>query len=353
MELIEKINFNDSINAEIERRIKLIEAFNNNIGEIEVIEKTELLELRNIATVQSIGSSTRIEGATLTDAEVDTLIKDIQKTSLESRDEQEVMGYFDVLDLIYESYDALPLTENIIRQMHSILLKYSTKDASHKGGYKKLSNKVVANYPDGRQRVIFNTTEPHLTSMEMEKLVSWVNSEIGKAEIHPIVISALFVYVFLSIHPFQDGNGRLSRLLTTLILLRCNYKFIKYISFENHIELHKEAYYSALMNGQKNRYSEEENIEEWMMFFTGSMVSLVDKLQTKLDAIHSKSAVYLNDRHKKVISILKKNKLMKFSDFEKQLKSTNSATLKKDLAYLALHKLIKKQGQLKATLYSI
>ena len=115
-----------------------------------------------------------------------------------------------------------------------------------------MSNKVVANYPDGTQKVIFNTTEPHLVESEMNELIGWTNQELEKNEMHQLVIIALFIYEFLSIHPFQDGNGRLSRLLTNLLLLKNDYQFIQYVSFENLIEQKKKTYYEALMDGQKN-----------------------------------------------------------------------------------------------------
>lgn len=351
MEIKHKISFNDSVNEEISRVITYIDSFEISVDEAEKLEKEDLIQLRSIATVESIGSSTRIEGATMTDAQINTLINNMTITSLETRDEQEVVGYYDALDIILESYDNMELSENIIKQLHGILLKHSHKDQNHKGGYKSLSNSVVANYPDGRQKVVFNTTAPHLTPNEMYELVEWTKNAFATKELHPLMITAVFVYEFLSIHPFQDGNGRLSRLLTTLLLLKSKYRFINYISFENHIELHKETYYAALMNGQKNRNTPAENIEEWMMFFFGSLRSLTDKLHVKMQAIRSK-AVYLTDRHKKIIAFVTKNKAVKFADIRKSLKSLKEASLKKDLSYLVTKNQIVKTGQLKATIYS-
>ena len=350
MELIDKINFNISVNQEVVRRLNLIDNFELTWDKIELSEKRELLELKKIATVQSIGSSTRIEGATLTDTEVNTLIKDIKITSMESRDEQEVVGYYEVLDLIHESFESIDLNANIIKQLHSMLLKHSSKDQRHKGDYKNLSNKVVANYPDGTERVVFKTTEPHLTGKEMFELVNWVSDAETKAALHPIIIVAVFVYEFLSIHPFQDGNGRLSRLLTTLLLLKSKYRFVQYISFENHIEHHKESYYSALMNGQKRRNSDAELIEEWVLFFVGSLNSLTDKLQVKYESLN-RSEAYLSDRHKKIVAFIQKNKVVKFGDLSKRFKNINPSSIKKDLAYLSQIQAIKKLGVLKATEY--
>ncbi len=353
MNLETKIHHNELIDSELSKRIAYIDSFKVDLSLLEEEPLHKLGDLRNIATVQSIGSSTRIEGSTLSDAEVDTLIKDIKITTLESREEQEVAGYYDCLDVVLESYESMPLSENIIKQLHSILLKYSAKDTSHRGAYKNLSNKVVASYPDGMQRVIFKTTEPHLTAIEMEALIAWTNEALLTKTLHPVLVVSLFVYEFLSIHPFQDGNGRLSRLLTTLLLLQNGYKFVQYISFENQIEVHKEEYYKALMSGQKNRNLETESVNEFILFFTECISVLTDKLKLKISELISKKAVYLNDRHKKIIALLKKNGLMKFADFEKSMKTVSAASLKKDLLYLSSSLAIKKQGKLKATIYSL
>lgn len=352
MNITDKFKFNDSVNQEINRIIEYIDGFEISIEEAEKIEKEDLIQLRSIATVQSIGSSTRIEGVVMTDAEIKTLIDNMTITSLETRDEQEVMGYYDALDIILENYETMSFSENTIKQLHGILLKYSDKDQKHKGGYKSLSNSVVANYPDGRQKIVFKTSPSHLTPSEMFDLIEWTTNEFETKNLHPLLITAVFVYEFLSIHPFQDGNGRLSRLLTTLLLLKSKYRFINYISFENHIELHKEIYYAALMSGQKNRNTPDENMEEWMMFFMSSLKSLTDKLQVKLEAIKHK-VVYLTERHKKIIQLIAKNKVMKFADINKSFKNVNPASIKKDLSYLSQNQMIVKKGNLKATIYSI
>ncbi len=209
--------------------------------------------MRKIATIESIGSSTRIEGETLTDQEVKELLKDIKITKLKTRDEQEVIGYYEVLELIYDNYADIRLSENYIKQLHQMLLKYSIKDERYRGTYKFLTNKVVATHPTGEQRTIFATTEPAWVATEMQELTEWTNEQLEYKSIHPLIIIASFIYDFLSIHPFQDGNGRLSRLLTTLCLLQNNYSFIQYISLENHIEQNKKAYYEAL-NDQFKQY---------------------------------------------------------------------------------------------------
>ena len=171
------------------------------------------------------------------------------------------------MEIIFESFENIELTENYTKQLHQNLLRHSEKDTRHRGEYKSLSNKVVANYPGGIQKVIFNTTEVHLVDTEMSEIFEWTNSQFKYKEIHSLIIVANFIYEFLSIHPFQDGNGRLSRLLTTLLLLKNDYLFIQYVSFENLIEKTKKEYYQALMEGQKDRYDEKENISYWVLYF--------------------------------------------------------------------------------------
>ena len=226
-----------------------------------------LRELRTIATIQSIGSSTRIEGSTLANAEVETLLKNIKTTKFKTRDEQEVGGYFATLDLVLDQYEHIELSVNNIKSLHNQLMKYNQKDQKHKGEFKKFSNKVVATYPDGTVRTIFRPTEPLLVDKEMDELVEWSSRGLANKDFHSLFCIGTFIYEFLSIHPFQDGNGRLSRLLTSLLLLREGYEFVQYVSFENIIERRKKDYYRSLMAGQQLRQTDKEIISEWMFFF--------------------------------------------------------------------------------------
>ena len=246
-----KLNFDFKTMQQVINLISRIDGFKGRWTLIEKKENRYLRALRQLATIESTGSSTRIEGATLTDAEVDKLLKSVRVSNLKSREEQEVVGYYETLDVILDNYENISLSENYIMQLHGMLLKHSSKDSRHRGGYKNLSNKVVASYPGGKQAVIFNTTEPHLVKMEMEELLRWTNKSFATGDLHPLIVTGAFVYEFLSIHPFQDGNGRLARLLTTLLLLKKGYLFIQYVSFENLIEERKKGYYRALMGGQK------------------------------------------------------------------------------------------------------
>ena len=286
----------------------------------------------------------------MSDKEVQELLNDIKITKLKSRDEQEVVGYYEVLELIYENYKDIPLTESYVKQFHQLLLKYSNKDKRHRGGYKHLPNKVVANYPNGEQRVIFATTEPALVAGEMTELIEWTNQQLKEETIHPLIIIGSFIYDFLSIHPFQDGNGRLSRLLTTLCLLQNDYLFIQYISFENHIEQNKKEYYEALMTGQKNRGTKAELIDTWLIFFLNSLSILTQKLEQKYDVYKNKGG-YLNERQKLIKKHIEKFQPIKVSDLATKFPEIQLSTLKKDLQYLKQEQEIQMIGIGKGSFY--
>ena len=349
---INKLNFDFQTNQKILNLISQIDLYKGKWNSIEKQENIYLKELRKIATIESIGSSTRIEGATLTDKEIEELLNDIKITKLKTRDEQEVIGYYDTLEIIYENYDNIKLSENYIKQLHQNLLRHSDKDTRHRGQYKSLSNKVVANYPGGIQKVIFNTTDVHLVENEMNDLITWTNSQFENKNIHPLIIVANLVYEFLSIHPFQDGNGRLSRLLTTMVLLQNDYLFIQYVSFENLIEKTKKEYYQALMEGQKNRNKQNENTSKWTLYFLEKLSVLTQRLDAKYDVFKSKGG-YLNERQKEIKEYLKENQPLKISDLEKRFENINVNTIKKDLQYMKREQVIKSVGKGKGTVYII
>lgn len=348
----QKMKFSGGVYQQMMQRLSVIDSFKGNWKAIEHQHSKHLKELRKIATIESIGSSTRIEGAILTDAEVEKLLKSVKITKLKTRDEQEVIGYYEVLQVILDNYQDIELTERYIHQLHGMLLKHSSKDQSHKGKYKALSNQVVANYPDGTKRTIFKTTEPHLTATETQEAIKWTNERFTKQDMHPVVAVAVFVYEFLSIHPYQDGNGRLSRLLTTLLMLQQDYKFIQYVSFENIIETKKEEYYRALMEGQKNRGKDTELIDKWVLFFLDCMVVLIQRLEAKYET-YNKLKKELNERQQKILQYIKKKKTVQISEIDNAFKNYARNTLKKDLTYLVNEGLLLKTGEKRGVRYHI
>lgn len=345
-----KLNFDFQTTQKVIKKIGFIDSFKGKWTNIEGGESKYLKELKRIATIQSIGSSTRIEGVTLTNEEIETLLSNLKINELQSRDEQEVFGYYESLEVIMDNYETIDLTEGNIFNLHNLLLKFSGKDQSHRGKYKQLSNQVVATYQGGDQRVIFKTTEPFLVKKEMEDLLSWTNKQLDKEEIHPLIVIGSFVYEFLSIHPFQDGNGRLSRLLTNLLMLRKGYEFIQYVSLENQIEKRKKEYYRVLMDGQQNRYSEKEVIDKWMVYFLECIEEIIQKLEVKYQQYKDKGP-YLNERQKQVIAYMKKNEPVKLNDISKEFEIESRNTLKKDLQYFQKEGLIEMIGKGRGTIY--
>lgn len=191
-----------------------------------VLAPERLRALRRVVTIGSIGSSTRIEGNRLTDREVERLLANLEIKTFATRDEQEVAGYAEVMETIFQAWPDLPVTENHIKQLHRDLLRYSAKDERHRGAYKTLSNSVTAFDESDRQTgIVFETASPFDTPRRMAELIAWLNEARGLGRLHPLLVVAVFVVVFLEIHPFQDGNGRLSRALTTLLLLQAGYAY--------------------------------------------------------------------------------------------------------------------------------
>lgn len=243
-----------------------------------------LLALRRVATIESIGSSTRIEGSRLSDREVERLLSNLAIRSFETRDEQEVAGYAELMDLVFGSWQDIPFNENHIKQLHQILLRHSEKDSRHRGQYKTHTNSVAAFDENGVQiGVVFETATPFDTPRLMAELVSWVNDEREKGQLHPLLIIAVFVVVFLEIHPFQDGNGRLSRVLTTLLLIQAGYAYVPYSSLESVIELNKEAYYLALRQTQGTIRTDSPDWQPWLAFFLRSLAEQVRRLEKKVE----------------------------------------------------------------------
>ena len=220
--MIDKVYiFKINLDWNLLRIVSEIDRFDASWSSIEKREKQSLKQLKNIATVRSVGASTRIEGSKMSNEEVKALLDNLEITKIEDRDSQEVVGYFEVLELISENFKEIEITESNIKNLHNFLLKHSEKDQWHKGNYKQHSNAVEATLPDGSKQIIFQTTNAgYKTEDAMQNLINWYNSDI---ETHPLVKSAIFSYEFVSIHPFQDDNGRLNRLLATLLLLKNGY----------------------------------------------------------------------------------------------------------------------------------
>ncbi|MBL4662014.1 MAG: Fic family protein [Robiginitomaculum sp.] len=297
-----------------------------------------LVALRRVATIESIGSSTRIEGSKLSDSDVERLLSKLEIKKFETRDEQEVAGYADVMEMVFQSWQEIPITENHIKQLHRDLLRYSEKDERHRGEYKTIRNDVGAFDPEGKMiGVVFETATPFDTPARMSELISWFQEvrEIGR--MHPLLIVAVFVVIFLEIHPFQDGNGRLSRVLTTLLLLQTGYAYVPYSSLESIIENSKEGYYLALRQTQGTIKTEVPNWQPWLMFFMRSLQQQKRRLSKKVE--WEKNAIAtLPDLAIKILDYVRDHGRVTTRDMVREhdaspntLKSTFGALVKKGL----------------------
>jgi len=339
-------NFRLNIDWKLITLISEIDRFDANWTSIERREGQSLKELKSIATVRSVGASNRIEGNKMSDEEVDVLLQKIDVTKLTERDSQEVVGYFEALDLISESYENISLSESHIKSLHNSLMKYSAKDQWHKGNYKLHSNAVEASFPDGTRQIIFQTTEAGFATEDaIRQLLNWYNSE---TEVHPLIKVASFVYDFLSVHPFQDGNGRLSRLISTLLLLKNGYTWIQYVSFEHEIENRKNEYYQVLRSCQAQRPNEDVTV--WMQFFLSCLSNIQSQLMTKLNK--SSLETQLLPKEKSVFTIIQNRPDIQSGEIAEKL-AIPAPTVKRILSGLLKKGLVEKQGRGRNVSYTI
>lgn len=337
--------FRIDLTWELLQAISRVDRFAGEWAGIERREGRSLKHLKSIATVQSVGASTRIEGSRLDDPEVDALLAHLDITKLEDRDRQEVVGYYEALDTIGDAYAEIRIGESELKHLHKLALRYSTKDAWHRGDYKMRPNAVEAVAADGSRTVVFATTPPGVETVDaMRALVAWY----GRSEpVHPLVRVALFCYEFVTIHPFLDGNGRMSRLLATLLLLREGYPWVQYVSFEHEIERRKSEYYRVLRTCQMQRPGEDAG--PWVCFFLDCLVVMMEKLRTKL-ALKSTAAV-LNDRQRNILRYVQGHAGAQAGGIAAAL-ALSLATVKKDLEVMAKQGLIDRKGSGRGTHYT-
>ena len=272
------------ITPEILALIAEIDEFKGAWRALGTLAPERLKALRHVATIESIGSSTRIEGSKLTDREVERLLSNLDIKPFSSRDEQEVAGYAAVMETVFQACQDIPVTENHIKQLHRDLLRYSTKDERHRGDYKTLRNDVGAFDTNGTMiGVVFETATPFDTPRHMQELVAWFRKARELGQQHPLLSIGIFVVTFLAIHPFQDGNGRLSRILTTLLLLQAGYAYVPYSSLESVIENSKEGYYLALRQTQATLRTNAPNWQPWLVFFLRALQQHKRRLAEKIE----------------------------------------------------------------------
>lgn len=237
--------------------------------------------LKRSTLASSTGASTRIEGSRMSDEDVEKMMGGLSIQKFSERDQQEVRGYFELLNTIFDSWKYMVLSESLVKQFHGELLKYAEKDERHRGEYKKMENAVEMFDPSGKSLgVVFETSPAYLTPKQTAELIAWTSDALKKGEHHPLIIIGNFLVEFLAIHPFQDGNGRLSRILTNFLLLKAGYEYAQYVSHEKYIEEDKAQYYIALRRSQMTLRTEQPNVLSWLEFFL--KITLVQSQQAIL-----------------------------------------------------------------------
>ncbi|HPE60592.1 MAG TPA: Fic family protein [Thiolinea sp.] len=340
-----------NITPEILRLIAELDEFRGGWNSLHGLTPERLAELRHVATIESIGSSTRIEGSKLTDSEVEQLLGNIGTKSFKTRDEQEVAGYAEAMETVFQSFDDIPLTENYLQQLHAILLQYSHKDERHRGRYKTLNNHVEAFDAQGNSLgVVFKTATPFETPRLMEALLKWTVGTLEDKAYHPLITIGVFNVVFLAIHPFQDGNGRLSRVLATLLLLKAGYRHVPYSSLESIIEQNKDSYYLALRRTQGTLEDERPKWEPWLEFFLRTLKKQKDHLKVKVESSQGWDGLPLESV--KILEYLAKHHRITRKEAE-TITDIPKATLALRFKELLDKGMIVRYGQARATWYGL
>ena len=348
---IERLNFSTQNTRKIYGLIAQIEELKGQWKAGIHLAPQILTRLKKSVIITSTGASTRIEGAQLSDEEVKQLLKGLKIQRLRTRDEQEVASYAELLTTVLENYDTISLNESMIKHFHTEILKYSEKDKRHRGNYKFGSNRVEARDPSGNVvGVLFNPTPTHLVQKEMHELIDWTNEALNKSEIHPLLIIGSFILEFLSIHPFQDGNGRTSRILTNFLLLKNGYEYIPYISHEKLIEDNKENYYITLHQSQQNRQTPKENISTWILYF---LEILLKQTEEAIALLSNENIEYLlSEKQLMVWKAFQNQTTLTPRELQKQL-NMPAATVLQALNKLLGLKKIERLGQGRATRYRL
>lgn len=288
--------------------LSLIAAIYKEAGKQEMYLKQrpeQLEKLVEIAKIQSTEASNAIEGIVTTNTRIKQLVT--EKTTPKNRNEQEIAGYRDVLNIIHESFDAIPITKNYILQLHKIL--YSHMNNPIAGKTKTIQNYISATYPDGHVETLFTPLNPTDTPIALENICNEYNRVIGNMEVEPLIAIPTFIHDFLCIHPFNDGNGRMSRLLTTLLLYRCGFCVGKYISLEAKIAKNKDLYYALLNDSQHNWHDGNDNKVPFIKYILGTILAAYKDFEERFNLIETK---------KSALEIVREATYIKIGKFTKQ-----------------------------------
>ena len=303
----------------------------------------ELEKLVEIAKIQSTEASNAIEGIVTTNTRIRQLVE--EKTTPKNRDEQEIAGYRDVLSIIHESYDAIPLSKNYILQLHKIM--YSHMNNPMAGQTKNVQNYISATFPDGHTEILFTPLAPFETPEALDRICEEYNKVIGNMELEPLIAIPVFIHDFLCIHPFNDGNGRMSRLLTTLLLYRSGFYVGKYISLEAKIAKNKDLYYDALNRAQHGWHEGTEDADPFIKYLLGTILAAYKDFGDRFAIVEEKLPA---------IDMVRKAALNKIGRFTKQDIREQCPSLSLSSVEAALRKMVasgelKREGTGKSTCY--
>lgn len=303
----------------------------------------EMEKLVEIAKIQSTEASNAIEGIVTTNTRIKQLVE--EKTTPRNRDEQEIAGYRDVLNVIHESFDAIPITQNYILQIHKML--YSHMNNPLAGRTKSMQNYISAAYPDGHTEILFTPLAPYETSESLDRICEEYNRVIGNLEVEPLIIIPIFIHDFLCIHPFNDGNGRMSRLLTTLLLYQNGFYIGKYISLEAKISKNKDLYYSAMSQSQTGWHEGKEDALPFIKYILGTILASYKDFEERTSFVQEKLPAL------EMVRMASKSKIGRFNkqDIRELCPTLSDSSIEGALRKLVAAGELKKEGKGKSTCY--
>ena len=303
----------------------------------------ELEKLVEIAKIQSTEASNAIEGIVTTNTRIRQLVE--EKTTPRNRNEQEIAGYRDVLNIIHESFEAIPITQNYILQMHKILYNHMNNPAA--GRTKTVQNYISAAYPDGRTQILFTPLSPYETPEALDRICEEYNRVIGNLELEPLIAIPVFIHDFLCIHPFNDGNGRMSRLLTTLLLYRSGFYIGKYISLEAKIAGNKDLYYNALLASQNGWHEGEDDPVPFIKYLLGTVLAAYRDFEDRFAIVETKRSAL------EMVRLASRNKIGHFTkqDIRELCPSLSVSSVEGALRKLVASGELKREGSGNNTFY--
>ena len=345
------------ISPEMLMLIAEIEEFRGRWGTLKLTNHSSgsLEQMRRLATIASIGASTRIAGSTLSDQEVATLLADPERRPLSSQDEADAAGYADAIHLVLDSWDSLTVSEEHLRQLHAVLLQNSAKnveDPHLRGAYKRIPNHVAMVDESGEPTGSFlETSSPAETPRKMERLLGWHAEAERSGELHPLLVTGMFIAWLLAIHPFDEGNGRLSRILTTLLLLRAGYAHVTYASLEQIIEGSMAFHDAALRKTQQTLNSPLPDWGAWLLFFLRSLARQKDQVMRVIEA-REKVIPELTELASRLIRLLDNLPALSVAAAV-QATGGNRNTVKATLRNLAARELLVARGKGRGAYYAL